>query len=53
MKAEPLADHIKRKHGSNKAYAEHIGKSAPHVSRDLKKRYWVIEGELYGPVKKT
>ena len=51
--AEPLKDHIKRLHGTNKAYALAIGKTEPMISRYIKKRYWVIDGELYGPVKAT
>ena len=49
--AEPLKDYIKRVHGTSKAYAQFISKTEPQVSLYIKKRYWMIGGELYGPIK--
>jgi hypothetical protein len=49
--AEPLRDHIKRVYGTSKAYAQAKGKTEPKVSLYIKKRCWVIDGELYSPVK--
>jgi len=55
MISESLEDHITRVHGSErgakKNYAAATGKTMPQVSRYLKNRYWVIDGELYGPIK--
>ena len=51
--AQPLKDHIKRAYGTSKAYAQAAGKTAPQVSTYINKRYWVIDGELYGPIKST
>lgn len=51
MTAELLKDHIKRAYGTSKAYAQSTGKTRPQVSLYIKKRYWVINGELYGPIK--
>ena len=51
--AEPIKDHIKRVYGTGKAYAQATGKAAPRISEYIKKRYWVIDGELYAPVKLT
>jgi len=51
MIAEPLKDYIKRAYGSSKAYAQATNKTEPQVSLYIKKRYWAIDGELYGPIK--
>ena len=51
--AEPLKTYIKRVYGTGKAYAQATGKAPPRGSEYIKKRYWVIDGELYAPVKLT
>lgn len=49
---EPLQAHIKRVHGTQKAYAEHYNFTESEVSRWKKNRVWVIDGELYAPIRK-
>lgn len=49
---QPLSAYIKRMYGTQRAYAEAIGKHPAEVSRRIRRRYWMIGGVLYGPVKR-
>jgi hypothetical protein len=50
--AEPLIDYIKREHGTQLAYAEHINKSPVTVNRWVKGGNWMINGVMYTPTNK-
>ena len=51
-KAIPLADHIKKKHGGNKAAFARANNMFPQsVSRWINKEYFLIDGQLYGKVR--
>lgn len=49
---EPLIEYIKREHGTQRAYAAHIGKSTVTVNRWVKGGNWIINGVMYAPTTK-